>query len=471
MARLIKSLRPFNDDNKGHYNNVIATREENKDHPSFTVNRGHVIPPGKEEEPRRRRGNVIAPLHRSLLYIVGALLLHSILFLRKTDLHVTPLIPTQASLSRRPILYLHVGPKKTASTTIQTKVLGNKTIREALLLDNITVSTKFNYIKVQRLRDQCLAQPEKCRPEMLNTFLLEMIDPTDSIKSCETYSNLPRNNFTFRVFQALKARSNVKIILVYRRFSSWLPSAYYQERKGNMYYSSIGQYASYQKNTMKQPPVGALNLPQYLDHIVASDFYGDSLSTYDYFVSIYGSKNVMVVEMDAGDGVAVEFLCRAIRAPHACALIRSSKIGVTNDNSQFLFDQDLLVMEAFRRGLLFQRPDDHDPAIDRRGATIIVQRILQRHNMTTRHLPQACLSERQEEAVWNRTLLTEHRLARHPRYDTLREAFDRDRIKFCTVDTAAVLNNSTWRDMFFGDRCTFVPEHRRSVEGCETVTA
>eukprot|EP00977_Amphora_coffeiformis_P024336 scaffold15555_cov180-Amphora_coffeaeformis.AAC.4 len=464
MARHLKSL-PLKDDSKGHHNNE---KEEKKEHSST---RGLVVQ--SKEEPRRRRGNVIAPLHRSLLYVAAAFLFQSIAFLRKTNLHISPLRPTQPSVSRLPVLYLHVGPKKTASTTLQTKVLANKTIREALALDNITVSANFNYVKVQRLRDHCLIQPEKCRPAILDRFLREMADATDSIKSCETYSNLPRNNFTFRVFRALTERSHVKVILVYRRFSAWLPSSYYQERKGDMYYkpqhSLLYEYATYKKKTLEQP-VGLLNLPQYFDHIVANHFYGDSLSTYNYFVSIYGPRNVMVVEMDAKDGIVADFLCRAIQAPHACALIKSSDVGIANDNSQFLFDQDLLVVEAFHRGLLPSTPDEH-PFVDRHEATLLVQQMLKRHNMTTRHLPQVCLSQRQEEILWNRTRLMEQRLARQPRLDALREAFDRDRVKFCSLDTAAVLDNSTLRDFFFGNRCAFIPENRRAQEGCEKATA
>ena len=232
MARFLKSLPLKDDNNKGHpninnkNNNNAAVREETKKHPSTPS--ALVIHPTYKEEQRRRRGKVIAPLHRALVYLACAFLFRSIMFLYKNQLHNNPLLlPTQPSLSRRPILYLHVGPKKTASTTLQTRVLANETIRAALALDNITMSGNFNDIKVQRLRDHCLVRPEKCRAGILNWFFRAMAEESnDTIKSCETYSNLPRNNMTFRVFRYLGKRSQVKVILVYRRFSAWLHSHY-----------------------------------------------------------------------------------------------------------------------------------------------------------------------------------------------------------------------------------------------------
>lgn len=451
--------------------------EDNKGHPRLLSLH--------EQQPQRSRGSVISPLHRSILYLVLAIALHSLVALKK--LHLTQFLwaaryyqPSQLQQSQRPVLYLHVGPKKTASTTIQLQVLANPVIVQAFKLDNVTIgSMAFNYRKVQRLRDECLLRPRRCHTNILDKFLDDMmVDyPTHDlswkvVKSCETYSNLPRNAFTERVFRALSRKWHVKVVLVYRRASAWLPSAYYQRRKGNLFYSQGGgRYQPYQ--TGLNDPIAALPMVYFMEEMMQLDFCGDSLSTYQYFSSIYGIDNVIVVDMDSPKGVAADFVCRGLNATNACQVIQNQTIPVVNDNSQFLFDYDLLVMHAHQQGWLGSSSSNNITnstnmntlyhnytTVERHAATKVVQKRMNLLNWTLLDLPRACLNPRQEEVLWNRTLEYEQLLARKPRsVDTLRQVFfEKDRAKFCTVDPVAVWGNSTLRAALFGDPCWFAAD-------------
>lgn len=534
------------------------------------------------QEKRRRGGHVISPLYRSFLFLILACCFHGAVYLQSSSRNRNVTTPLQlqevlarnlfydfvvgssfASTQQRPVLLLHVGPTKTASTTIQQFVLGNAAVQAALLADGIRLgSTSFNYVRVQRLRDYCLARGSraKCRIKTLQNWWDDMrhdVPTTDKnnnnnrsatriravLKSSETYSNLPANDWTTAVFRSLLGASaggwQVRPVLVYRRISAWLPSAYAQHRKGHLYWSAQGHWESWPVNHTANPGLsfaawyGARR--RHADDVAAAmvattgaaeDHAAppppppprDSLATYEYFAHIFGAQSIVVVDMDGHPaGIAASFLCHpALQAPRACRLATrelataaarnssssSSSSGAggsfMNTNADFLFDHDLLVLEAHRTGWRFRNrkdngapyQDDHHPSVDKRiigttttptslhdhwmdrhEATLVLQEHLERQNISLRNhseVPQTCLSPADLAAVWNRTVAAESRLAASPlSVEQLRAVFDADVARrYCTVHAAAVLQNATLRQRIFGSHCLYVKPHHWPQYGC-----
>lgn len=292
------------------------------------------------------------------------------------------------------------------------------------------------------------------------------------ITSCESYSSFARNNLTRHVFQRLARDWNVQIIMVTRRLSGFIPSLYKQHRKGQLYKSRSGRYINY-------PPMKDMTLyptlPQYMNQVTAENFIGDPMSTHEFYSDLFGTENVHVIDMeDPQQDVAAGFLCRTLRAPAACAhlLKQQQHQPQLNTNAEFLFDEDLLIVAAFRRGLLTS-PSQGRVLVDRHTATLRLQNVLSQNNLTVSYvpsqqqqhdgkelLPQSCLSPEQDDILWKRSLHADYlvglahqqRQVLHNDNDSntaLRLRFEEDRSKFCSVDPEAVLQNDSLRLLLF----------------------
>jgi hypothetical protein len=205
-----------------------------------------------------------------------------------------------------------------------------------------------------------------------------------------------------------------------------------------------------------------------MDEVLAEDFIGDPMDTHQVYADLFGTENVHVIDMeDPQLDVAVGFLCHTLPAPAACAAILRQQQDQPrhNTNEQFLFDEDLLVVAAFRRGLLTSKP-----LVDRHTATLRLQNVLAQNNLTLSYvtsqqqhdgkelLPQSCLSPEQDDILWKRSLQGSYLvgLARQQRQvlhshnaTAVRLNFEQDRSKFCSVDPEAVLQNDTLRHLLF----------------------
>eukprot|EP00977_Amphora_coffeiformis_P001600 scaffold307_cov162-Amphora_coffeaeformis.AAC.16 len=178
----------------------------------------------------------------------------------------------------KPQLFLHVGPTKTASTTIQMELLFHSPTQKALLIDGINVSpTKFNYRHVNQLREKCLnhGSLEQCQRKWLGDFYKDFnpdLQYPITIKSCETYSKLPNNTFTADVIRKLGEEWDVTVLMVHRRFSSWLPSRFQQYRKQRMRLHDRWTGWGLTDRVEDQ-----LTLGEYLEKVLYADYFrGDS---------------------------------------------------------------------------------------------------------------------------------------------------------------------------------------------------
>ena len=287
--------------------------------------------------------------------------------------------------------------------------------------------------------------------------------------------------------------------MVHRRFSSWLPSRYYQYRKFRMFGApnqggTLTARHTWSTYSPKNGQWDKRTLGEYLqDVVVAQDFAGDVAFTYQWYSELFGENAIRVVTMHSQDDLPTtvndddsvdngngdnnndsfleRFMCQGVNSPTACQLTKArqakNQIRDRNKNMRFHFDLDLLVVHAYHDyGLLGGKEKKERKAkskfVQRHNATEILGKRLEALQMTIQHdLPRLCLTPKHEEIVWQRTWQTEQMLwsALHrqdervaavgPDQEVVRRQFLADKARFCHVDPNATLQNATLRSLLF----------------------
>lgn len=411
--------------------------------------------------------------------------------------------------NKKPILYLHVGPLKTGTTTIQTSLLDNRQMNVALAKDRVIKVTTFGYKDFHKLLSECLwhddnedAKSVDCsRWDKYLSALNKAANQTTTANnnknirlklfhSTETLSCLPRNNRTISLLRSLQDTYNVIVLVVYRPIYSWYPSAYKQYMKGQMYLSSADRYINYNGHVEYGKTIPQLisdtfennyNVPVIFRE--AHHIWRDSYSTIKYYEEIFGKESIRIVNMNAPEGLGVTFICDGMKElQHSCETVKKQKVKVTNTNDRFLYDHDLIVQEAYyRQKLKYMIP----LVLSRHEATLTLNDQLQDWNMTTKDLPLECLSQFQQEQLWNRTLLAEQQLMKTlaeksstvaatttnlslspTQIVELRQKFESvvmNSTTYCSVNASKVLQNTTWRNFFIKNiSCSAIKKKKKN---------
>jgi len=344
-------------------------------------------------------------------------------------------------LVTKPKLVLHVGPRKTATTTIQL-MIDAPDIRKAFAKDNYDV-IYFNYRHLNKVIRNCFEiGPEKCDYTMWDVLMgfydNAFTNNTNVIHSNEMFSVMPINNFTKSLWQGLLDKWDIHILMFYRPFDQWVYSNYAQYRKEPIYWS--GRKDKWKQDYKKLER--AKGFPDWLEDHLNSNLTNlrDIVEVKNSFDGLFGSNNIHVLNMLASPNVGVNFLCNDILdAVHACQTIKKKEKILNLNKSSFLpLDLDLIIVEAYKQGLV---------KIGRHDARTILDRKLIEWNITIADLPSVCLSEENEDWLWNRMLHTDRMYSLTPlSEEELRSQFIANLPKFCSVDALSLLQNSTWRE-------------------------
>ena len=374
----------------------------------------------------------------------------------------------------KPILVLHVGIMKTASTYIQLDLLRKKRwnrVYKKLLLDDYEVITEeYKPNTFEMVIKHCLLLNEKkCDHKLWGNLVhlyaaaREWNGKRHLLQSLESFSIIPKpfNDWTKTLLRSLSDNYDVRIVVFYRRLHEWIISLYTQYRK---------QYI-YRARDRDNPWIQHYNnideiktLPEWLEDLLKtnSSFHYTTTTT-EEFENIFGKEKVTVLDYHAHDrgGIETEFICRGIpNATHACEEAKlivkehkenPEKVVKVNSGHQYLLDHDLLIVEAFRQNLLTG---------PRHNATIVLDKKLKDMNMTISQLPKTCLST--ERLKWLRNLAdsSEMKYSSLPMSrEELNDYAERYETKImCSIDAPRVLQNNTWRKIFSScefqsDRC------------------
>jgi len=373
------------------------------------------------------------------------------------DAHHQPAISIEYAVDNiaKPKLILHVGPLKSATTTIQS-ILKDRDMRSALLKDKYHV-VNFGVEKLKRVLKDCFVKLPKesdCRlwHALVKSFDTAREANNSVIFSNEILSRLPINNMTLSLWKNLLVRWDIKVFIVHRPFDQWIQSLYVQYRKNTMYQSGLGRFRQdflYSEREDKEKIFPDWfqwhldsNFGTYNDTIFGT--FRDTIATKIYYDNLFGSNRVYILDMLASDGVEVEFFCNAnINAVHGCESFRKKGKKIIENSSEFIsykLDTDLIITEAHRQNL--GDLDSHRVKARDKLETKLIE-----WNMTSSDLPKACVSQEQESWMWNRTVYSNKMFSFNPLPEKkLQAEFAINKKKFCSVDAYAVLKNSTWRE-------------------------
>ncbi len=129
--------------------------------------------------------------------------------------------------SNKPKLFLHVGPRKTATTTIQISVLRSPDYVSPVLAgkDNI-VNIDYDWSAGVALAEQCMdLLPDDCDMDHWHAFVIRLDNAYEKkqnvIVSNEALSLIQGNEHTKKLMLTLTEKWDVRIIIAYRSIETW----------------------------------------------------------------------------------------------------------------------------------------------------------------------------------------------------------------------------------------------------------
>ena len=366
---------------------------------------------------------------------------------------------------QKPKLYVHVGPKKTGTTSIQMNVLNNEKIRDTYLSSDGYQTLGLPYLAfTSNLVKFCLkedADPHFC--VHWNYYVLDPVKKAHkktvinsnikaTILSSEDLSALPKNNYTYSLLKQLFEDWDVSFIIMHRPLMDWLPSMYAQLRKYTIrdtkkdfdhYVSSkiplLPEWISGMRNTFVLPN-GYVNR--------------DTLSVYEYYkdflINFMDEPNpdsrIIIMQSNTPRGLERDFVCNLPHTNNSCEFIEGQTFHKQNESGNLPLDLDLILREAFAEGLI---------SIARTTARKYLIDAMDAANITLSHLPKRCIYKEDEEWIWNRTLVSEQQFGSGTvSTNDLRKRFEGAlQNKFCIIDAAATLRIPNVRGLF--DDCKF----------------
>jgi hypothetical protein len=354
------------------------------------------------------------------------------------------------SLDNRPTLVLHVGPQKTASTTLQNAWASPAELLDLLKQDN------FAYAKIT---------PEKGMFEcgLENGKKYAGCQATDKLKktirdASQIGHNLILSDENLDEVYAPTLRQvipdkdfKVKVVVVYRQIHEWVTSWYSQINKstnkdqdGNVLIDENGHL--YREEHIHFPDHGGAYIPPF------SQWYKDFVKAFKvedlarqhpsiHFKDVYEPlfDDVEIFSMNQPGDLVTNFMCKMIpEAKQSCAALRKGR-ELPVDNASVNLDYDIVAVAAYEGGFVRK---DITRSILRKAVEFFVER-------KQKVLPQTCDEEvKQHLRKW---LFDSERSMFPNDWDTKKEEtlghlFDEYVAtgKLCNVDVDSILADDEW---------------------------
>jgi len=399
----------------------------------------------------------------------------------------------------KPKLVLHVGPRKTATTTIQMGVLYmEQTHRVAGVptpkqdaVDSFFLADNYKIVwhgweATERIIIECFQKldpdsaKDECNHDLWNDVLAKFDAAYDQghnvIMSEEAFSIVPRTEEVKQLLQKLKDKWDVHILIVHRPLDSWLPSMYAEYRLKGLF--KKGSSESWWLWNFRDPR--QLTFPEWFEMAwpKLDDVEGDPIGTMKWYEEIFGSEAIHVMEMVIPNqpDITVRFVCDALseisEAPRACEYFTQNQHKIMKRNSASILplNEDLLVMKLWNkvlRGQLkypyseevkkawFKKMNKQEEKVqkchivERHEASLKLIDYMSSKNLTFEHdLPSVCLNDEQMTLIANRTFYTDKVMGMNPRsYDEILHSVQNS-LKLCSVDAGAEKTISMFQDWF-----------------------
>lgn len=380
---------------------------------------------------------VRGPLHRREFKLVcGAVI--ALVVLRLHDM-------TKGS-KRGPRLFLHVGPGKMGTTTIQHGIDKDRTTKQFvddnlcpfvdtasfLLWTHDLNSVRFNITpELTERRNAFGADLRKCAEEAFDVVL-----------SSEFLGDVPRSLYEIAL-EPIFEQFELQVVVGYRRFYDWLPSLFFQiERarsKGWKSWPDKGRKLDllrFYKNE-RSTTIDKLYTEAYIDNWV------DIVNT---------TKNITIYNLHGDKDLVKAFYCNTLHARSLCKKY-SAEHPLSKANVGFATYFDSIAVAAYHKGLV--NPDKDT----RRKVAKAVESHFKAINVTASKFPKLCFPEDFLEEILQETKRVESTLL--PDFfhndggeNTMEEELEHVKTtKYCTVavdevlelyDLSKILTNSTF---------------------------
>lgn len=356
--------------------------------------------------------------------------------LRTTISRIDSVIPPKATSSTnvhqphdksdKPVFFLHVGPHKTGTTTIQNSFDTNPELHK----DNYVFLGMRN---PPHIRDTwgVRAGLKAFRGENnTNNFLTrlekELESPKNLIVSEENFSIMldakdEQGNHFFQLLKSLLKDRNVVVAVGYRRYHEWLVSLYNERHKNHNQRQTFVRW--YRKND------GGFRYVMNLYRVMTTYF-----------------DNVKIINVHDDIDIMTQIYCDILpNATYSCLWHKEQEEDKRTNPSIDLWPVAIASEAIFRN-------------LTATNVTHLSQKVQARVKETNYALPSQCLSLKEQQVILEQALNYEKNLMpeffRSPNGESkLRKGFARccRNDKFCSVDASSVVRNKQWQDFFTKD--------------------
>ena len=385
---------------------------------------------------------------------------------KENNKHEINIIDDLADIRKpKPRLFLHVGPQKTGSSSIQSMLDKLSQLTGTLKGDNLN----YKHITPEEGDFDCeLDQYGGWHNCVASEQLKNLIDTSraEGRSLLLTDENLDAN-FAQGLRDAISDDDwDVTVIVMYRRIHEWLVSWYNQIQKttnvdsnGNVLFDENG--IPYRTEHTQWPDAGGVHIPTFASWYQDYTRYWEtsqlpdkhrSIEYYNLYRELF--DYVIFYNMHQEGSVAEDFLCNILEADVNCERLRNKEITLRTVNGSVNLDLDILAVHAYEKGLI------HKSATRQQ----VVEAIANRIQETGANLPRVCDSQMNKEILdW---LIETEKIMVGPTDWCDTDAVDLMQLynsflatgKLCSVDADAVLADEEWSRFFksFGTKGNLV---------------
>jgi len=332
----------------------------------------------------------------------------------------------------RPRLFLHVGPGKMGTTTIQNGIDKDRKTLE-FRADNfcpyvdsasfLLWTRDLNRVRYEitpeltERRKAFGAELKKCGDEGLDVVL-----------SSEFLGDVPLDLYR-TALEPIFARFEITIVVGYRRYFDWLPSLFFQivrqRSKGWNAWPEKGKKSDF--ITFYETSVDSIITKLYTEAYIKN------------WMTIVGTqKNILIYNVHVDKDLVKTFYCNTLNASNLCKKY-SIKHPLTSENVGFSTHFDSIAVAAYHRGLIAD-PDK----ITRPVAAQNIQKYFEELNVDASIFPETCFPKHYLEEILEKSKRVESSLV--PGFfhsggkETLEEEFEKKKSKYCFVSVDAILD-------------------------------
>lgn len=322
--------------------------------------------------------------------------------------------------------YLHVGPGKMATTTIQHALQEDKGV---LNMDGYCI---FNPLEMQKtvgpmLRKGLLKTTKHEKWKDFRGFLDHCYDLQQHVLVSSEDLGLLNPDVWEKLLKPAVSRWHFNVVLGYRRWYAWLPSLYFQLERMKLDKENWGSVE---------------NIPSLLDW--REDERGALLYTENYirhWKFLAGSNiNILIYNLHEDRNVMRTFYCKTLHGTkRACE--KYSHYQSESQNIGFTLDYHRIAIAAYNVGLIDWRKQGFD---FNEAADTIRLYFYETKRMILNDFPRSCLEGDDLEDVFQKSLELELKI--QPDWhlanggeNEMRKDFEKNLGKWCTIDVDMVL--------------------------------